>query len=127
MGDFEDRFADSWKHYVITAAEYTPFREVLKQEGKAYYFPSIIQCTALLSIEKQVHEIRFNVYTFFVADITKKKHDEEAASRFPEEEGLFVGQRPFVQNKCLHKMENRLINEGDQVCINCCLILNYSI
>ena len=49
------------------------------------------------------------------ADITKKKHDEEAAPRFPEEEGLFVGQRPFVQDKCLHKMENRLINEGDQV------------
>ena len=50
MGDFEDRFADSWKNYVIAAAEYKPFREVLKAEEKAYFFPSIIQ-GAFISVQ----------------------------------------------------------------------------
>ena len=44
-----------------------------------------------------------------------KVHDEEAAPRYLEDEGLYVGRRPFVLDKSLHKMENRLIKEGDQV------------
>ena len=53
----------------------------------------------------------------FSAPLSKKVFDEEAAPRFLQDEGLYVGERPYVLDRSLYKMENRIINEGDQVSV----------
>ena len=41
MIEVEDKLDDAWKYYVVAAAEYRAFREVMEEEQNSYYFPSI--------------------------------------------------------------------------------------